>query len=101
MTTPAISPADGDVVDFAKLDVLSRLDALEKTLLTQDPQIPVHLNNILKTLHTYEELIHLLDDAAIKVLMDSMQKYRRVELVKEAATAKRSKSLGKTTLDDI
>jgi len=95
------SQANVDVVEFAKLDVIGRLDALEQTLKTQDPQLPVHLQNIHKTLQTYEELVHLLSDAQIKVLMDAMQKYRRVELVKEAATSKGKRALGKTTVDDI
>lgn len=95
------SQANVDVVEFAKLDVIGRLDALEATLKTQDPQLPVHLNAIHKTLQQYEELVHLLTDAQIKVLMDGMQKYRKVELVKEAATSKGKKALGKTTVDDI
>ena len=95
------SQSNVDVVEFARLDVLGRLQQLEETLKTQDPQLPVHLQNIHKTLLQYEELVHLLKDNEIKVLMDAMQKYRKVELVKEAATSKGKKALGKTTVDDI
>ena len=95
------SQSNVDVVEFARLDVLGRLQQLEETLKTQDPQLPVHLQNIHKTLLQYEELVHLLKDNEIKVLMDAMQKYRKVELVKEAATSKGKKSLGKTTVDDL
>jgi hypothetical protein len=97
----AINPTNSDAGDMAKLDVLERLDRLEETLKSTDPQIPVHLGAIHKTLGQYEELVHLLPDDRIKVLMDAMQKYRKVELVKEAATGKNKRALGKTTLDDI
>lgn len=90
-----------DVVEFAKLDVLGRLQSLETTLKTADPQIPVHLNQIHKTLLQYEELVHLLKDSEIKILMDAMQTYRRVELVKEAVSSRGKKALNKTTVDDI
>jgi len=90
-----------DVSEFARLDVLDRISKLEATLLTQDPQIPVHLNKILKTLQEYEELVHLMDDAKITVLMAGMKKYRMVELVKEAQASKGKKALSKTTVDDI
>ena len=93
--------ANVDVVEFARLDVLERLNRLEETLKTADPQLPVHLQQIHKTLLTYEELVHLLKDDEIKILMDAMQKYRKVELVKEASTSKGKKALGKTTVDDI
>jgi hypothetical protein len=93
--------ANVDVVDFAKLDVLERLNRLEETLKTADPQLPVHLQQIHKTLLQYEELVHLLKDSEIRILMDAMQKYRKVELVKEAATSKGKKALGKTTVDDL
>jgi uncharacterized lipoprotein YehR (DUF1307 family) len=63
--------------------------------------LPVHLQQIHKTLLQYEELVHLLKDPEIKILMDAMQKYRKVELVKEAATSKGKKALGKTTVDDL
>lgn len=95
------SSVSADVVEFARLDVLERLNRLEETLKTQDPQLPMHLQQIHKTLLTYEELVHLLKDEEIKVLMDAMQKYKRVELVKEAATSKGKKALSKTTVDDI
>jgi hypothetical protein len=90
-----------DVVEFARLDVLGRLAQLEETMKTTDPQIPVHLNNIHKTLLQYEELVHMLKDPEIKILMDAMQKYRKVELVKEASTSKGKKALGRTTVDDL
>jgi rubrerythrin len=84
-----------------ELDVLERISSLEETLKSTDPQIPVHLANIHKALQTYEELIHLLDDEKIRILMDGMVKYRKVELVKEATTSRGRKSLSKTTEDDI
>jgi rubrerythrin len=90
-----------DNLSIQELDVLERLDKLEQTLKSQDPQIPVHLANIHKTLQTYEELIHLLPDSKIRVLMEAMQKYRKVQLVTEAQTSRSRKSLSKTTEDDI
>lgn len=98
-----ILPTAGETnaAKIAEADVLDRLEKLEQALIATDPSIPVHLGSILKTLHTYEELIHLMDDAKIRVLMAGMLKHRKVELVKEAATSKSKKALGKTTVDDI
>lgn len=93
--------AETTIVDMAHMEVLERLGKLEETLKSTDPQIPVHLSNILKTLQTYEELVHLLKDEQIRVLMEAMTKYRKVELVKEATTSRGKKALSKTTVDDI
>lgn len=93
--------ANADASEFARIDIIDRLSKIEATLLTQDPQIPVHLNAILKTMQNYEELVHLMDDAKITVLMAGMKKHRMVQLVKEAQTSKGKKALSKTTVDDI
>lgn len=90
-----------DVVEFAKLDVLERLEKIETTLKEQDPQLPIHLQQIHKTLSTYEELIHILPDEKIAVLMAGMAKYRKINLIQEATTSKRKTALSKTTVDDI
>lgn len=90
-----------DNLSLQELDVMDRLDKLEETLKSNDPQIPLHLAAIHKTLRTYEELIHLLPDEKIRVLMDAMLKYRKVQLVAEASTSRGKKSLSKTTEDDI
>lgn len=93
-------PADlNDPAKMGELDVMDRLGKIEAGLIERDPQIPLHCAQILKVLHTYEELVHLMDDEKIRVLMAGMLTYRRVELVKEAAKTK-SKGRG-TTVDDI
>lgn len=96
-------PTSGEtnLAKIVEADTLDRLDKLEAAILATDPSIPVHLGAILKNLHQYEELIHLMDDGKIRILMDGMIKHRKVELVKEAATSKSKKALGKTTVDDI
>lgn len=100
-TLPVDSDGKVDLAKAAEIDVMDRLSKVEAGLLSVDPQIQVHCSSILKTLHTYEELVHLMDDAKVRTLMAGMQVYRRVELVKEAATSKGKKSLSKTTVDDI
>lgn len=90
-----------DASDLAKMDVLERLEKIEANLKSADPMLPVHLKNILKQLHTYEELVHLLKDEQITVLMEGMKKYRSIELVKEVMEKKSRKAASKTTVDDL
>lgn len=94
-----------DAVEFAKLDVFSRIDAIESELLKKDPQLPTHLAAIHKTLIQYEELAHLLSDDQIKILFKGQMKHMAVELIKEGAGKKTSastnKRLSQTTVDDL
>jgi hypothetical protein len=91
-----------DASDLAKLDVLDRLNKIEATLNEKDPMMPLHLKNILKQMHTYEELVHLLDDEKIHILMEGMKKYKNIQLVKEITASPRGrKSLKNTSVDDL
>lgn len=85
----------------AEADIMDRLGKVEAMLLTNDPMMPIHCASILKSLHQYEELVHLMPDEKIRILMQGMQKYRMIELVKEASVSKNKKALSKTTVDDI
>ena len=88
-----------DAVELAKLDVLGRLDLIEAKLLVVDPELPVHMSTIHKTLLQYEELVHLLPDSKIHVYMAGMQKYKKLQLVQEATKARGPRG-SKPTADD-
>ena len=94
-----MSVVSADAVELAKLDVLGRLDLIEAKLLAVDPELPVHMSTIHKTLLQYEELVHLLPDAKIHVYMAGMQKYKKLQLVQEATKARGPRG-SKPTADD-
>ncbi len=87
-----------DILQLAKLDVLGRIDAIEATLKQQDPNMPIHLASIRKTLLQYEELVHILPDEKIGILMQGMAKYKNIKLVEEAAKTRTKK---KQDVDDF
>lgn len=86
--------------EFAKLNVLDRLNKVESMLTSADPMMPVHLKNIHASLLEYEELVHMLDDKEIHILMAGMQRFRGISLAKEASAKKRVR-LSNTTVDDL
>lgn len=86
-------------LEFAKLDVLDRIDKIAASLTTQDPMLPVHLANIHRQLIQFEELVHLLSDDDIRKLMSGQKKQVGTELVKE--TIKSKTRVPKTTVDDL
>jgi hypothetical protein len=83
---------------LAKSNVLARIDKIEQTLKTMDPLLPVHCENIQKTLLEYEELVHILPDDKIRMFMAGMQKYKNIVLVEEAS---KKRARGKVTADDL
>ncbi len=87
-----------DILQLAKLDVLGRIDAIEATLKQQDPNMPIHLASIRKTLLQYEELVHILPDEKVGILMQGMAKYKNIKLVEEAAKTRTKK---KQDVDDF
>ena len=87
-------------LEFARLDVLGKLDDLSAKLLQQDPMLPVHLSSIHRTLMQYEELVHLLSDEDIRKLITAQKKQINVELVK-AITVRKTTKTPKTTVDDL
>ena len=91
-------------IDFIKLDVQGRLQQIEQGLLTQDPQLPIHLASIHSALIQYEELVHLLSDAEIKTLIAGQKKHVGTQLVAETIKASKatiSKRIPKTSVDDL
>lgn len=72
---------------------------VEESLHTVDPSLGGHMTEIHKTLLAHEELVHILTDKDIHILMQGMQKYRKVELV-TAATKTRSPK-AKAVADDF
>ena len=93
MTSTLTKPASNDSLEFAKLDVFGRLDAIEANLLKQDPMLGVHMQEIHKCLLQNEELVHILPDEKIHIYMAGMQKYKQLQLVAES-TKKRSTGRG-------
>lgn len=87
-------------IEFAKLDVIGRINEIADGLLKQDPMLPVHLENIHKQLLQYEELVHLLTPEQIGQLMSGQKRHAAVQLVKEVV-AKKSTRIPKTTADDL
>lgn len=87
-----------DILQLAKLDVLGRIEAIEATLKQQDPNMPIHLASIRKTLLQYEELVHILPDEKVGILMQGMAKYKNIKLVEEAAKTRTKK---KQDVDDF
>jgi hypothetical protein len=95
-----------DDLEYQKLDVFQRIEAIEKCLLTQDPRLPTHLAVIHSTLIKYEELAHLLSDEQIRMLIAGQKKHAGTELVKESIKSKtnsaaKNKALSRTTVDDL
>lgn len=88
-----------DHTDLARLDVLDRLNLIEKKLKEQDPELPTHLASIHKTLLQYEELVHILPDEKIHTLMQGLAKHRGVKLVEDIAKARAPRK--KQTADDF
>lgn len=89
-----------DSIEFAKLDVMQRIDAIEKGLLLQDPMLPQHLAAIHRTLLESEELVHLLSDEQVRTLIAGQRKHVQVQLVKEITT-KKSTKVPKATAEDF
>jgi hypothetical protein len=91
-------------IDFIKMDVKSRIQDIEAAMLQQDPKLPVHLANIHSSLIKYEELVHLLDDAEIKILIAGTIKHTGNKLTEEITKAKKStvsSRIPKTSVDDL
>jgi hypothetical protein len=84
--------------EFAQMDVLDRLAAVESKLKEVDPQLGDHMKAIHKSLLAHEELVHILPDDRIAVLMAGMQKYKNIQLVE--ATAKKPSARGKKPSED-
>lgn len=96
------STPDNSSLDFAKLDVLARLDLIEAKLKDQDPELPMHLQSIHRALLENEELVHILPDEKIRTYMAGMQKYKQLQLVAEASKSRSSGGKrGKQTEDDF
>jgi len=83
---------------LAKDAVLKRLDAIESSLKVADPLLPIHCQEVHKTLLGYEELIHILPDEKIRTLMAGMKKYQAIQLIAEAS---KTRGKGKVTADDL
>jgi hypothetical protein len=84
--------------NYGHTTVLSKLDAIEKALLANDPLLPYHCKEVLKLLQEQEELIHLLDDKQRSILIGGMKTYQNIQLV-TAATKSAGKK--KITADDL
>ena len=84
------------------LELLPKLDALEKSLLTADPMMPVHLKEVHKYLIQFEELSHLLTEDQISIILEGQQKKLGVLLAAETAKTKGSTKIkGGVTADDL
>jgi len=94
----------GSDLEFIKLDVQSRIAFIEQKLLEQDHLLPTHLAAIHSSLIQYEELVHVLSDAEIKVFLQGNMKHAQVKLVEEtskATKARVSSRIPKTSVDDL
>lgn len=79
--------------------IISRMDAIEQRLATNDPEISTHLREIWKHMQQYEELAHLLTPEQIGVLMKGLQKHTAIQLVVDAPkSSRKSKKVG---VDDL
>lgn len=83
-----------------KLDVLARLEEVEKRLQTSDPLLGTHLDAIRNSLLKHEELVHMLTDQQISIYMAGMQKHINVQLVEEASRSKSPRGK-KNSLEDF
>ena len=91
-------------LDFIKLDVQGRIEAMAASLVAHDPMLPVHLGAIHGALIQYEELVHLLSDEEIKKLVAGQMKHTGVMLVEEVTRtpkARVSTRIPKTSVDDL
>lgn len=91
-------------IEFIKLDVQGRLQAIEAALLTADPQLPTHLAAIHGALIQYEELVHLLSDEEIAILIAGQSKHAGTSLISEITNGSKasvSKRIPKACADDF
>lgn|SRR5574341_308567 len=84
------------------VELLPKLDTLEKALLSADPLMSTHLKAIHKELIQYEELAHLLSEEQIAVILEAQQKKIGVILAAETTKQKpNGKIKGGVTADDL
>lgn len=83
-------------------ELLPKLDALEASLLANDPKMPVHLKEIHKYLLQFEELSHLLSEEQIATILDAQQRKLGVVLAEETKGKKGSSKIkGGVSADDL
>lgn len=103
-TASGTGPTNLDVTLPHHVDFLQRLSDLETALLARDPMMKMHLLEIHKSLHQYEEIVSLLTVEEIAKIMSAQQAHvavvLRAEVVKSSKTAaaKKTAQLG---LNDI
>lgn len=88
-----------DSLEFQKLDILTKLDAIEGRLKEQDPMLEIHLKSIHSTLLQFEELVHVLPDDKIRIFMAGMAKYKQIKIVEEASKSRTKR--GGQSADDF
>lgn len=69
-------------------DLAGRCAELEAALQAQDDKYKTHLIEIHRQLRKQEELVHILDDAAIAIIFDGLKRYTGAAVVKEMVEKK-------------
>jgi len=74
--------------------LLEKINALQQSLLANDPKMPDHLKAIHRTLIQYEELSHLLSEEQIATILEGAQKKLGIILAAETSATKGGKGKG-------
>ena len=91
-TDTEVKAVEAKIPEHPKLqELLPKLDALEKSLLSADPLMPTHLKEIHKYLIQFEELAHLLTEDQIAVILEAQQKKLGIILAEETKGLKGAK----------
>lgn len=80
------------------LEVVGKIDKIEAALLSADPMLTIHCQEIRKALLEQEELVHILPDDKIRMYMAGVKKYTAIKIAEEVAAKGRKK---KVTADDL
>ena len=94
MSSPSLTPE----LQFAKLGVQEKLQAIQQALQKNDPLLEMHCQHVRKALMENEELVHILQMDEIRTLMAGMKRYMQIKLVEEASKTRKK---SKVTADDL
>ena len=86
-------------VDVDKLN--SHLNLLEQSLLKVDPEFPKLLRLIHEDLRNYPELAHMLTPQQVRIYVNGVQRFSKIQIVQESARKKKVPKPNELSLDEF